>query len=54
MFFDEQAEKAGVATFEHTALETGENATPLILDRNGLPLVPQPSRFRDDPLVSSL
>jgi len=24
------------------------------LDSHGLPLVPQPSRFKDDPLVSSL
>ena len=54
MFFDTEAEKAGVATFEHNALETGDNAAPLILDKNGLPLVPQPSRFKDDPLVSSL
>lgn len=28
--------------------------TGLKLDSNGLPLVPQPSRFRDDPLVSLL
>lgn len=49
-YFDAAAEKAGVATFETAALETGDDSE-LILDNNGLPLVPQPSRFKDDPLV---
>ena len=26
----------------------------IILDRHGMPLVPQPSRFKDDPLVGEL
>lgn len=30
-----------------------ESLEPLKLDSNGLPLVPQPSRFKDDPLVST-
>jgi hypothetical protein len=51
----------------HTALEEGHNASILEkeegsgsedsvapkLDQHGLPLVPQPSKFRDDPLVRS-
>jgi hypothetical protein len=28
------------------------NSAPIKLDPKGLPLVPQPSRFADDPLVS--
>lgn len=31
-----------------------ETTGELKLDNNGLPLVPQPSRFKDDPLVSTL
>ena len=49
-YFDPSAEKAGIATFESTALETGDESE-LLLDYNNLPLVPQPSRFKDDPLV---
>lgn len=30
-----------------------ESVEALKLDNNGLPLVPQPSRFKDDPLVST-
>ena len=32
--------------------ENGNLSDELKLDSNGLPLVPQPSRFKDDPLVS--
>ena len=49
-YFDPSAEKAGIATFESAALETGDDRE-FLLDHNGLPLVPQPSRFKDDPLV---
>ena len=31
----------------------GNVSEELKLDSNGLPLVPQPSRFKDDPLVST-
>lgn len=49
-FFDPSAEKAGIATFESAALATSDDRE-LVLDYNGLPLIPQPSRFKDDPLV---
>lgn len=32
-------------------VETKAASTDSLLDKNGLPLVPQPSRFKDDPLV---
>jgi len=32
--------------------QTEKDSEELKLDSNGLPLVPQPSRFKDDPLVS--
>lgn len=35
---------------QNSAKPSAESAT-LRLDKNGLPLVPQPSRFMDDPLV---
>jgi hypothetical protein len=57
----DRAEKADVETLEHSAVaESGESETgvdanaSLKLDSNGLPLIPQPSRFRDDPLVSMM
>lgn len=38
----------------HSEKDTRSNASEdLKLDATGLPLVPQPSRFKDDPLVSS-
>ena len=50
--FDHNAEKAGIETFEYTALaESGDSengvdaAARLQLDSRGLPLVPQPSRL---------
>ena len=43
---------------DHSTLEkdeggSSEGTVALKLDQHGLPLVPQPSRFKDDPLVSS-
>jgi hypothetical protein len=34
-----------------TEKQSRNPSSDLILDPNGLPLVPQPSRFKDDPLV---
>lgn len=45
-FYDRDPEKYE----ESNELEPSED---LKLDNNGLPLVPQPSRFKDDPLVST-
>lgn len=36
---------------QHTKSDVSEE---LKLDSNGLPLVPQPSRFKDDPLVRNI
>jgi hypothetical protein len=42
-------------TFEEIAcIEKQNTREPLQLDRHGLPLNPQPSKYRDDPLVSVL
>lgn len=45
-------EKAAVYAPDLDAL--GGDATDVKLDFHGLPLVPQPSRFKDDPLVSRI
>lgn len=41
------AEKAGAEIFENATLTDGRELTP---DKNGICLVPQPGRFKDDPL----
>jgi hypothetical protein len=43
--------------YSHSEMEKGSRndiSEDLKLDSTGLPLVPQPSRFKDDPLVSNL
>jgi hypothetical protein len=59
----EQASHGGVDTNGHTSVEeemelekASSSSEPggLKLDSKGLPLVPQPSIFKDDPLVSTV
>jgi hypothetical protein len=46
------SEKQGVSHNEHDFPDFAkDDKSELQLDKHGLPLVPQPSRFKDDPLV---
>lgn len=51
----DHVESANAGAWENTIIETEqtekEDAAPRT-DRHGLALIPQPSQFRDDPLVS--
>lgn len=49
---EEMSADATLSSTRDCEQESKLHESELRLDSNGLPLIPQPSKFRDDPLVS--